>query len=209
MAVLATDNFNRANGDLVAGSANWSYPTTPVNFFAILTNQLTLDGTAARGAARWNAVAFPNDQYSKATYAGITNAGIANAGVAVRCSTSGANTYYYIQGATNLRRIAKEVAGAKTDLAENGVLVATDIARLSAIGTALSIQVNGVDDLVTATDAAIASGSAGIWRESANSTLFLFEDWEGGDFAVPAGGSTSAQIQFMRRRRKIRAARRR
>ncbi len=85
---VATDNFNRANENPLAG--NWS-TLTGMAGFKIVSNVVgpINDG---QSFTRWNANSFNNDQYSSFKL-GTLSTTFSSIGPAVRCSTSAGTAY--------------------------------------------------------------------------------------------------------------------
>lgn len=186
MALPASDNFNRANGGL---GANWSTITgwTAPQIAGNLVEPGAAGGTDS--AARWNADAFGNDQFSQIT---VVNAGSSTndvVGVVVRAAAA-ANTFYQALvrgpiGASCLIQVRKVVAGTITVLGTTLAPVAVgDTFRLTVVGTTLTATVNGVLR-VEVGDSAIAAGSAGIYLfDAASVTSAQLDNWSGGTPAV-------------------------
>jgi hypothetical protein len=189
--VLATDNFDRANAaDL---GANW---TTQTGYATFGINTNACDSTSAGlNCGNWySAISWPSDQYSQITLSATV---AANSDAATVRAASAATTFY-AGGHNNgdagnfSRRIWKLVAGAFTSLGTEAVnIVASDIIRLDVQGSNLELKVNGVSS-ITVTDAAIASGNAGISANHSAVDVPLLDDFEGGDFepSPPPGAPT-------------------
>ena len=183
MAVLATDNFNRANSaDL---GTSWDVMTAETAF-NISANAAVPSNPASDASESYNAVAWPNDQYSQALIPVVGTGGqTTGTGVALRMSTT-ARTYYRIVVASSGTEIAKFVAGVYTSLATDATVWANgDTAYASAVGTTLQVRRNGIN-LLSTTDSAIASGRAGITHSSASQAGVNLDNWEGGDFVAAA-----------------------
>lgn len=186
MAVLASDNFNRANnGDL--GTA-WDVMTSEmaltVSSNTAVPNVMGNDCTETNNSVTW-----PDNQYSQAvvTVTGGTSGGGEGAGVCVRGSAS-ARTYYRIianAAATNNVEIAK-FSGGYTQLAvitSSWSGANTMKAEISGSAPAtITVYKNG-SSIGSTTDSSIASGRAGA-TYSATVTTAVLDDWEGGDAAA-------------------------
>lgn len=196
MSILATDNFNRADGGL---GANWT-TVTGEGSPAIVSNVVQTGATGTDSLAYYNAATWPNDQYSAVKLVTAATAFCGN-GPVVRAA-AGADTYYQLEGnfagsgpAAGLR-LLKRVAGTGTQLVQNSYAwSAGDTARLEIIGTTLTGYINGVSR-ITATDAALASGNAGliVYVDSGLTLLAKIDDFEGGDFGGGAIVSRNFQI---------------
>lgn len=183
MTTLATDDFNRA--DSTGLGANWTTITgkTSLN---ILTNA-AVSTAGGNDGNYYNAVAWPNDQWSQATL--VDRAAGRNA-VKVRVAAA-AETYY--AGGSDVtdfgnqqQRLWKTVAGVRTSLATNAtLLIATDLVYVEARGTTIKLFINGVE-VLSAIDSDIASGNAGIGFGDAVAGGGDWDGWSGGDF----GGAT-------------------
>lgn len=171
MALPATDNFNRIDANPIGG--NWT--TTPgENAIQITNNRAFLTGNPS--GCYWNADAFNDNQYSKAT----VTLNVTGRGVTGRVSAI-ATTYYllWINNTTTLE-VYKCIAGTFTKLGSTytGPFAVDDIIKLSVSGQTLTPNVNGTD-LSTQTDSAITSGSPGM--RFGDGTL---DNWEGGNIDI-------------------------
>jgi hypothetical protein len=191
MAVLATDDFNRANGgDL---GTTWDVQTSAPDPLGIISNTAVPTGTSD-GAENWNALTWPDNQYSQAV---ITAAGTYTdgdgPGLGIRMSSS-ANTYYRCvvnRNATNTVNISKKVAGAYTSLGfRNATYSAGAVLYFEAQGSTLICKYSGSQLGASISDSAITSGRAGLAYSGEGSTqAATWDTWEGGDFS---GAATTA-----------------
>jgi hypothetical protein len=179
----ATDNFTRANG---GPGANW---TAVDGTFAIVSNtiQVATNGGDGRSAMYWNAVGFMADQYAELTLNPALGGGTTPLGPAVRVGAAGENWYAFLSFSGSLY-LAKMVAGAYTNMTNVVHAISNgDKLRLEVSGTTLTGKVNGVT-ILTWTDSALASGSAGIYAASTASppsgTL-----WSAGNEGSGTGGA--------------------
>lgn len=176
MTVLATDNFTRADGAI---GANWTENAVAGGNFVIASNQAAC--TAGDLCIQiYTATAAPNDGYCEVTIGSIVEGSSDNGVGPVYRASSAALTMYLVQGNIDETRLYKVVAGGFAQLGSDGPSVATgDILRLTCNGTSLTVTKNGTS-IITATDAAIASGGAGMWGASTgtadNASLFSFGD---------------------------------
>ena len=163
MTQLAADDFNRADGGL---GANWT-TTTGNSAPVIATNEATSSG-AGTFSARYTATGAPNDQYAEVTV-GTVVSGSNDEGVGPACRIqSGVETFYLAQGNSLQTRLYRCSSGAFTLLGEGYGVVAGDLLRLTCNGSTISVQLNGYT-IISATDANIGSGDAGIWITSTGS----------------------------------------
>lgn len=184
MSVLATDNFNRANAANLG--ANW---TEELGGWSIVSNAAVPDNLGGSDSiGYWNAITWPNDQYSQAkiTVTGTTG-NSQGLGVTVRKSTSTVARYRLVAdhaAANNMELAVFNTAYTslwqRTQAFTNG-----DTIYLEAQGTTIIGKLNGVAVGAATTNSAIASGKAGIGFSSFE-TAAVLDDWEGGDFATTA-----------------------
>lgn len=183
MAVLASDTFTRANNaDL--GTA-WDVQTGQAAF-SLTSNAATPSSTTADCGETYNGVTWPNDQYSQAKVSMTGGTSGVGPGVACRCSSSAHTLYRAVVcgAATNNIELAKFVTGTYTMVTQrtqtwtNGTVL-----RLEVQGSSLRIYAGGTQLGATVTDAAIASGRAGI-NYSSELGAPILDDWEGGDFTT-------------------------
>jgi hypothetical protein len=179
MTILASDNFNRANGGL---GANWTTTTSEVAP-SIISNEC--DFSANDTGARYTAISWPNDQYAQVTIGSVVSP-VVGEGVGVACRiASAAKTHYLIQGNTNETRLYKVVSGAFTQLGSDGVAVAAaDVLRLICNGSSISVTKNGSIIIGPVTDTEITAGDAGLWGSNNEATHPTADNFEGGDFAA-------------------------
>lgn len=175
MAVLATDNFNRADAGL--GGPDWATVTGMGNL-SVVSNVIAGTSGADRGSYHVG-VTWPADQYSQcvATLSGGANA---DGGALVRCDSSSATFYLGTFGSYGTVGLYKCVSGSYTTLATTSrTLVAGDVLRLEVSGSNLNLKMNGVS-VLTATDSAITAGAPGMYFYQCDG----IDDWEGGDLVV-------------------------
>jgi hypothetical protein len=189
-SALATDNFNRAAEDPLAG--NWSTQTNLLPFrLNNPENDVTPDISSDSGA-NYNAITWPNDQYAQieVTLTG-TNGNGAGFGPAVRMAAA-AETFLSMvcdHAASNNVTLTRAQAGsydapgARTQSFTNGA-----VAYLEIQGKAALLKLGGTSLTPAITATGIASGRAGM-RYSSSETDARGDNFEGGDFA--AGGSTA------------------
>lgn len=185
MSILATDNFNRADADPIGG--NWT--TGPSSGAMKIATNIATTSTGTDSAAYYNALAWPNDQYSLANITSVTAGGGAGPCVLVRMSAA-AQTFYRVaadRAASGNVQLAKAVAGSFTTLwNRTATVIDGDILKLSAQQTSLDVYISGVAVGATATDSAITAGNTGIGYSSNDGGPTTVDNWEGGDFAEPS-----------------------
>jgi hypothetical protein len=169
MALPATDNFNRANEDPLAG--NW---TQNGNALRIVSNEVTTP--ASYGFCHWNADTFANDQYCQCR---IKSASMVYAGPCVRCAVSDTVGYgawvsgsflyfFYLSAGFGYNQIGSAVAITPA---------VNDVIKLTCVGTTLEAFQNGAS-LGTRTHSTHTSGWAGIHNHN---TAAAIDDFEAGD----------------------------
>lgn len=184
MSVLATDDFNRANGGL---GANWT-TTAGDSALRIVSNQAADAGSPANAGARYTAITWPNDQYAQVVCKTVDTVSDSGMGPVVRATSGG--DMYLVQTNTTETRLYKRVSGGYTQLGSDGaVCAADDVLYVSAVGTTITVKKNGSTIIGPVTDSGISAGSAGLWA-STGSESATGDDWEGGDFA--AGSSVGS-----------------
>lgn len=201
MPALAVDAFTRAdNADL---GTNWTVQTGN-SALKVATNAAANSTTGADCIENYNALTWPNDQYSqvKVTISGGSAASTEGGGIGCRMAT-GANTLYRCvvgnAGSNNIE-LKKIVAGTYTSLALRTVTYgAGQVLYLDAQGSTLIIKYNGSQAGASVSDSAIASGRAGLAFSSGSNMSVTMDDWEGGDFAA----ATKAPPPFARPPRTI------
>ena len=208
---IATDNFNRANGNI---GSNWTHirdiawDATPPQ---ILSNVVVgkSGGTAHYQVARWaGAGTFSDHQYAEVTFGGIAFNGTAFlAGVVVRCSadTDGAADFYgaYIlddaaSGSNHTTEAFKMVNGTTTSIATitttpwaNG-----DKMLLSIIGSTLRLYKNRsiLGTYTSQTD--LTTGKPGILVGGNATAVISVDDAEMGDATVDVASAAPAFFLF-------------
>jgi hypothetical protein len=188
MAVLASDSFNRADETPIGG--NWTLDQANVaNLSGNVQVWVFASGASDVTNARWNALTWPNDQWSQATQVALGGSG--NNGVAVRIQTSGRGAYHFAprtagNGGYLLERLNTDTS--KTTVASNAGIggVAGDVVYMQVIGSSFDCRQNGVSRM-TGTDSTFASGAAGL-SGFVSSDGYQTDDWSGGDFVEDPPG---------------------
>jgi hypothetical protein len=173
------DDFNRA--DAADLGPNW---TTIIATHTIVANQAAAPG-AVTYVNVWATSAATADCFSQAT---LTGFGGTNMAVIARCDGTDSNWYRLTYNGTTLQ-LSKRVAGTITALgaAHTVTLVAGDVIKITAVGSAIKGYRNGVE-VCSATDTALPGGSTQrkVGIRSFGSAAVRFDDWSGGD--VTASG---------------------
>src|SRR5690348_2523332 len=166
MSLPATDNFNRAAGNLSGAGKNWTVtPNATDSNWNINIDGATVngrrDGSGLPSAVYWNADSFPNSQYSQVKISTVGSGGTFYQGVAVRIAT-GAASFYCVTVLDSNTVLDKMVSGVQTNISSVATGFANgDILRLEVVGTVLTVKKNGVA-ILTGTDATLTGGSAGL-----------------------------------------------
>jgi hypothetical protein len=206
--LVASDNFNRANGAI---GSNWQYTrltTWQATPPSIKTNVVVgLAGGANFQTARWVGTGtFTADQYAKGTINGLTyQSNYYRVGVTVRDSgdIDAAADCYFVQvfadgpGPNYTTQVGKIVNGTITTLdSTSRPWTNGDTVELEAEGSTLRAFRNGTQ-FYTTTDSSIANGKPGITVAGDNALLFSIDNWEGGVLSsVPAVNLTVATTSF-------------
>lgn len=189
MGQLASDNFNRANDPLSLG-ANWTADTEPGNVFSISSNQCVPQSIGSDAGSFYNAVTWPNDQYSQVTITGMGagDADQSGGGVTLRADAGFHNFYRIVvnRAASNNVSVARVVSDVYSLRNQRTVTFNSgDVFRVEIQGTTIRMYVNGVQigaDLVDA--GGPSAGSAGLFYSSTTAAI-QFDDWSGGDLVTP------------------------
>jgi hypothetical protein len=186
MAVLASDDFNRANSANLG--ANWTNDTGPGNLWTISSNKALPANNLLDAASLYTGggVVWPDDQYAQIAVSGLSSNVESGLGVALRCDAGFANLYRVVvdsSGSNNIS-IARVVGGvyslrgSRTGSFPDGTVFRAEIQ-----GTTIRVYANGVQvgaDLVDA--GGPSSGKAGLFFSSAN--FGAADNWAGGDFTT-------------------------
>lgn len=180
MAVLASDDFNRADGSL---GANWTLSTAIGGAsFTIFSNTATITADQDTGEY-YNTVTWPADQYAEVVFSTAGTHGDLGTGMGVCCRLAAdQQTYYRAVASTLGYEVAKFIDGAYTQLATSaGTTFANgDTLRFSVVGTTWTLYKNGAQ-VATGTDNAIASGNAGlVYSSSTTGDPPSVTSWAGG-----------------------------
>lgn len=208
LTTSATDSFTRADGSL---GANWTAIASGGGFGGSqIASHLVEPASLANpnGTSFYNALSWPNDQWSSVTITSLANNG-ATAGGGIRENISGTSNLYQARWAPSLGHalgqsgiwsIVKRNAGTATTLATGtGMTVSTTDALMAVvIGTNIYLYYNGYL-IAAATDSALTTGAAGFVNSVATAlTDSQISAWSGGAFqsaptpppiTVPGSGS--------------------
>ncbi len=174
--VLASDDFNRANGAL---GTNWG-DVTGLSTFTIQSNAAIAVGSILGN--RFINVSAPNDQYAKTTLSILRSTSDEGVGPAVRMA-SGAITMYFAQCNTTEIKLYRVVGGSFVQLGSDAAAGAVnDIILIQAVGTSITVKKNGTTIIGPITDANIASGDWGMWGSNPTGGInpVAVDNWEGG-----------------------------
>lgn len=174
MTVLATDDFNRADGAI---GANWS---NLADAFVIATNKARSGSgtTDSITISTYTNATWPNNQYAQCVIGSPVAVSDEGVGPIIRCSD--ANNLYIAQGNTVETKLYKRVGGAFTQLGSDGAAVADgDTLYVEAQGTSILVKKNGSTIIGPVTDAALSAGNAGMWGTR---QAMRADDFAGGDF---------------------------
>jgi hypothetical protein len=186
MTTLATDNFNRANNADVG--ANWDTINTAMN---ISSNKVIYSSINADCGEVYNAVTWPDDQYSqvvlKTPQASGTNHGFG----AICRGDAAANTCYRLIASGSGWEVDRVVSGVGTLITNSATptFADGDVVRLELLGTRWTVKKNGAI-FASGIDTNIATGKAGICYSSTDAAGGFLDDWEGGNL-VDLGARTA------------------
>ena len=179
MAVLYTDNFNRADANL---TTPWVLVGGSV--FEVVSNTVAGQVAAGGGTCYYDA-ATPDDCYVKATYAGGSTSG-GTVGLIARWTSSGEYYYLYIDPAAPVLSLYKyDFGNTLLDTLAEGP-VTNDVFEIRVVGTSITVWRNGVE-ILSGTDATHATGKCGLYSNNGGNRQFL-DDFEIGDFTGGGGG---------------------
>jgi hypothetical protein len=157
--VTASDDFNRANGNL---GATW----TPLNATFQIVNQHVEPAAAGYTTARLTTWTGGGDQWAEAavTVTGLNSGG----GPVVRASSDGANLYLVEYNARNQHQLVRVVGGVGAVIGSGWTTPSApgDVVRLEATGTTIRVLVNGVQRL-SVTDTMVTGGAPGLYANAA------------------------------------------
>src|SRR5215813_4166926 len=177
LAVTGSDDFNRANGSLGAGWADVS------------DGGLAIAGQAAAGTASAGVSgdirtgeSYPSDQYSQVQVTSTQLSGGQWIGPMVRAQNGGLNAYVGIynwnNGSPNLMLFRRSGVNTWTQLGatyNSGPLAAGATLQVSAVGSAISFLLNGVQR-ISVTDTSLSGGGPGIMSFGTGQV----DNWSGG-----------------------------
>src|SRR5215813_5651016 len=177
LAATASDDFNRANGSLGAGWAD------------ITDGGLAIAGQAAAGTSATvvsgdirTGEAYPSDQYSQVQVTSAQLTGGQWIGPMVRAQNGGLNAYVGIynwnNGSPNLMLFRRSGVNTWTQLGatyNSGPLAAGATLQVSAVGSAISFLLNGVQR-ISVTDTSLSGGGPGIMSFGTGQV----DNWSGG-----------------------------
>src|SRR5690348_1952202 len=190
-AATASDNFNRANGNL---TGTW----TSISDGGLKITSQTVAGSVSGGSscATWNASTFTSNQFSQVEVTSTQLTGGQWIGPAVRTQNGGQNTYlgiYFWNSGSPQLRIYKRISGTWIQLGSSynsGALTAGTQLLLQASGSKITFAQNGVTR-ISVTDTSLTGGAPGIMAFGTGRA----DNWAGGDLSAPAtftvGGSVS------------------
>ena len=180
-SVVATDNFNRADGAL---GANWAEAASSYtdNLPVILSNQVKAGGEGTyENAVFYTGATFANDQYAKIKMATLPASGNSYFGALVRGSATDFVWCQYLrQSGSNKSRMYWFNAGAYTLIAQQNTttFASGDTIEIEVEGTTYTMFKNGVSILSGSNASTPATGKPGFSMYDVDER---FDDWEGGD----------------------------
>jgi len=190
MAILATDNFTRA--DAADLGTNWDECTgeSGPDGLDIASNRAVASDVTRDSSETNNTVSWPDDQYGQVTFGTTSSDGVgAGFGPTCRAATGATRTYYRVVGNGSGYELGRKVAGTFTSLSSGAGTTFTSGDTLY-----LSIMTNGANadwvlkkngsTFASGTDTSpIASGRAGVGHSSTSTSGNGLSAWEGGNLA--------------------------
>lgn len=198
-----TDDFNRSDGELAAGSSgNWVALRTGGQTASIASNVLKGDHVND-SPYYYNAVYASSAVYSQFQY--VTTAGSSEFSLIINCDTAtdGSRDYYQLEiresGGTYIFEIyeivnAAAVGGTFLDQVTGVSLSAGDVIRFENDGSGnLSAKINGTPIAgLSATSTSLTHARVGL--VTSDTTSARLDNWEGGDVTGGGGGDTRAHL---------------
>jgi hypothetical protein len=187
VAVIASDDFNRADGGL---GPNW---TAVADGGMSISSQMVIGMAGATAGDIRTGATYPSDQYSQVEVTSARLTGGQWIGSAVRLQNGGLNGYvglYYWNSGSPELMVFKRSGGGWTRLGSaysSGPLAAGTQLTLSVVGNSIVFLENGVQRISVA-DSSFTGGSPGIMAYG-NATA---DNWSGGGASLyPIGGTVS------------------
>jgi len=200
-----TDSFAYSDGNLqTVSGGNWTNRDINLD---VLSGSVVPHSVSNHNNCYYSAggSAFADDQYSECKIVGGTSvSATAWCGPAIRMNITTGACYvaaYYANGASSkvqLNYYNGTGLSATSGTPYTVTLTPTDVLRIEAVGSSLSLLVNGtVRD--TWTHTTLTNGKAGLHAFAAVSVGdFILDDWGGGDVSAGVGGS-DGPIIYVRR----------
>jgi hypothetical protein len=194
LVTLASDSGAGANANPIGGSWTPISTTTPYNAAQRLSNNIQSTTAATNNDSYWNALTWPNDQWSQITAAATSST--ADIGPELRMNTSGIVTCYRMQwggvnlGSSGSALIRKGSAGTFSTLTTmTGLTVSLGDSLLGVNnGSELLLYYNGIC-IGPASDISVTSGAAGFEMfGDAVSGNAQISAWSGGSFQAALNG---------------------
>jgi hypothetical protein len=187
MAVVATDNFNRANGAI---GSNWA-TVSGWDSYVVSSNAAAPPTVNANCYNLWAANTIADDQYAQVTIlACATSNNDVGVGVLLRAiADASTRTFYSVYASNHGTFLSLYVSSVHNHLVDTNSIVwsAGDVLWMGVVGTVITLKQNGTTVLTydTASDATrLTSGRVGITYSSAADAGVSIDDFEAGDFSV-------------------------
>lgn len=180
MTILASDSGAGSDANPIGG--NWA-TIAGLSAMRRASNSIRGSNASNDNGARWTGVTFPDDQWSAVAVGAL---GTGTGGPSARIASGATTLYMCDRAATNQLILYRALNGVWTQLASttSDTYTEGDVHECRCVGTTISAWRSGVQRL-SATDANIASGSAGLGAYLESTVL---TNWQAGDFA---SGATS------------------
>lgn len=188
-----TESFNTADAGTLGPDLSW---TELFGAWSVFTNKAALSGSAdGQNRARADTDLGSADHYVQVVMSTPTGGISKYHGPACRMPSDATVDFYSAVAGDGLQYLLKNVGGTQTTLqSASASLVANDVWKLSANGTAIKGFVNGVE-ITSVTDAAIGGNVRGGMVQFASDTVGILDTWEGG--TLGGGGGSAADHQLI------------
>lgn len=190
MAVLATDDFDRANEDPLDNGV-WTEQGSGLGFKIVSTVAVPFNNNLD-SYSTYTGIAWPDDQYSQVDLVDLAS-WATGAGVGVVLRVANPSNYYRVavsSAASNNVQLRKRVGAVNsTLLTVTQAMTSGDTLKVEVQGNTLRLYKNGVQFGGDVTgDLTLASGDPGLFNSSPTSTSAGVDNWEGGSIDATASG---------------------
>lgn len=176
-----TDDFNRSDASL--GAPNWT-DFSGRSPFAVNSNQCGMWWGSGASGSYWSADSFGDDVFAQATVKKLPS-GSTYVGVAVRHTSS---QCYLARWTSSQLRLTKWFSGVFTTLGTDAAAPSVnDVVRIEAVGSSISVYLNGSLAIGPVTDTDLTTGPPGVFGSDGGDGSAQLDDWSGGDLSAGGG----------------------